>query len=172
MTRIQVLSPDQAETAIDPLTELLIDAVSSGASIGFMPPLEPAEALDYWRSVIDAMRQGHRVLLAAIEDDQIQGSVQLALETRANGNHRAEMMKLFVHRRARRRGLARALMLEGEANARSLGRTLLLMDTRAGGEADRLCQSLGYVRFGEVPDYARNADGQLHATAFYYRQLD
>lgn len=172
MLRIDSLTPDQAEPALDQLAELLADAVSSGASIGFIPPLETPEALDYWRSVIEAMRQGHRVLLAAIEGDQIQGAVQLALETRANGNHRAEVMKLFVHRRARRRGLARALMLEAEATARGLGRTLLIMDTRAGGDADRLCQSLGYVRFGAVPNYARDSEGRLHPTVFYYRQLD
>ena len=63
------------------------------------------------------MRAGSRVLLAAVEDGRIQGSVQLALEMRANGDHRAEAMKLFVHRRARRRGFARALMAEVERTA-------------------------------------------------------
>ena len=93
------------------------------------------------------------------------------LEMRPNGNHRAEAMKLFVHRRARRRGVAKALMAELEATARRLGRTLLVMDTRKGGEAEKMCESLGYVRFGEVPNYARSADGQLHTTVFFYRQL-
>jgi GNAT superfamily N-acetyltransferase len=97
--------------------------------------------------------------------------VQLGLEMRVNGNHRAELMKLFVHRRARRRGLARALIAEGEATARRIGRTLLVMDTRKGGEAEKLCASLGYVRFGEVPGYARSGDGSLHTTVFFYRQL-
>ncbi len=90
---------------------------------------------------------------------------------RANGNHRAEAMKLFVHRRAHRRGLANALMSELEAVTRRLGRTLLVMDTRKGGEAEKMCDSLGYVRFGEVPNYARSANGQLHTPVFHYRQL-
>ena len=149
----------------------MIDAVDSGASIGFMPPLGEAEALEYWSGVIAAMREGSRILLVALDGGLIQGSVQLGLEMRANGDHRAEVMKLFVHRRARRRGLAKALMAEAESTARKLGRTLLVMDTRLGGEADKMCQSLGYVRFGEVPGYARSADGRLHTTAFYYRQL-
>jgi GNAT superfamily N-acetyltransferase len=80
-------------------------------------------------------------------------------------------MKLFVHRRARRRGLATALMAEVEAVARGLGRTLLLMDTRQGGEAEKMCEALGYTRFGEVPGYARSSDGRLHTTVFFYREL-
>jgi ribosomal protein S18 acetylase RimI-like enzyme len=80
-------------------------------------------------------------------------------------------MKLFVHRRARRRGLAKRLMAEVEAEASRLGRTLLVMDTRKGGEAEQLCDSLGYVRYGEVPNYARSANGAFHTAVFFYRQL-
>ena len=162
---------EQAEAHLDQLAELLRDAVESGASIGFMPPLSEAGTLDYWRTVVAAMREGSRVLLVALEDGVVQGSVQLALEMRPNGNHRAEAMKLFVHRRARRRGLAKALMAAVESAARQLGRTLLIMDTRKGGEAEKMCESLGYIRFGEVPGYARSGNGELHATVFYYRAL-
>jgi GNAT superfamily N-acetyltransferase len=137
-----------------------------------MPPLAPADALAYWQTVIAAMREGRRILLAAMDGDLVQGSVQLDLEMRANGNHRGEAMKLFVHRRARRQGLAKALMAEAEATARRIGRTLLIMDTRKGGEAEKMCQALGYVRYGEVPDYARSSDGKLHTTSFYYRRLE
>jgi GNAT superfamily N-acetyltransferase len=165
-------SAEQAEEHIGELAGLLIDAVDSGASVGFLPPLDEAEALSYWRSVIAAIREGSRILLVALEDGLIQGSVQIALEMRANGNHRAEAMKLFVHRRARRRGLAKALMAEVETTARRLGRTLLVMDTRQGGEAEKMCESLGYIRFGEVPGYARSGDGRLHTTVFFYRQMD
>ena len=164
-------TPDEAERDIQQLADLLMDAVASGASIGFMPPLTKSEALDYWRSVVAAMRVGSRILLVAADGDLIQGSVQIGLEMRANGNHRAEGMKLFVHRRARRHGLARALMAEVESMARYMGRTLLLMDTRTGGEAEQMCEALSYIKFGEVPDYARSADGRLHATSFFYKQL-
>jgi GNAT superfamily N-acetyltransferase len=165
------LVPERAEKHIDQLAGLLMDAVESGASVGFLPPLGKEQARAYWQEVIDAMRHDRRVLLAALDGDLIQGSVQLDLETRANGNHRAEAMKLFVHRRARRRGLAKALMSELETVARRMGRTLLVMDTRKGGEAEKMCASLGYVRYGEVPNYARSTNGKLHTTVFFYRQL-
>lgn len=165
-------TPEQAERGVEQLVALLIDAVDSGASVGFMPPLAQIEARNYWSSVVAAMREGTRVLLVALDGDLIQGAVQIGLETRANGKHRAEAMKLFVHRRARRRGLARALMMQVEWTARALERTLLVMDTRQGGEAEKLCESLGYVRYGQVPGYARSGDGRLHTTVFFYRQLD
>jgi GNAT superfamily N-acetyltransferase len=169
---IRLCTPEEVRREIGQFAVLLMDAVGSGASVGFLPPLSESDALAYWQSVVTAMREETRVVLAAFEGDRVQGSVQIALEMRANGNHRAEAMKLFVHRRARRRGLAKALMAEVESTARRLGRTLLLMDTRKGGEAEKMCESLGYVRFGEVPNYARSNDGQLHTTVFFYRQLD
>ena len=169
---IRCYTAEQARNRIGELAELLIDAVESGASIGFMPPLGDSEARRYWSGVIAAMREGTRVLLVAEEGGEVAGAVQLALETRANGNHRAEAMKLFVHRRARRRGIARALMTELESAARGLGRTLLVVDTRRGGEAEKLCESLGYVRYGEVPGYARSGNGELHTTVFFYRALE
>ena len=127
---IVCFSTEQAGREIGQLSGLLVDAVDSGASVGFMPPLSHAEAVDYWRGVIQSIGDGTRVLLVAMNGDVVDGAVQLALETRANGNHRAEAMKLFVHRRARRRGLAKALMTEVERTARRLGRTLVAVKAR------------------------------------------
>jgi ribosomal protein S18 acetylase RimI-like enzyme len=71
----------------------------------------------------------------------------------------------------RRHGLAKALMTELEATASRLGCTLLVMDTRKGGEAEKMCESLGYVPCDEIPGYARSGNGALHTTVFFYRQL-
>lgn len=171
MIDIYPMTAEQVETEIDALTGLIVDAVTSGASIGFMPPLIEDEAREYWSGVVDAIRDGSRVVLAATEAGVIQGSVQLGLEKRANGQHRCEAMKLFVHTRARRRGIAKQLMAEAEATAKKLGCTMMMMDTRKGGEADLMCQSLGYESYGEVPGYARSGDGELHTTVFYYCKI-
>jgi len=68
-------TPAEAERDILQLADLLMDAVVSGASVGFMPPLTESEALHYWRSVIAAMRDGSRILLVAADGALIQGSV-------------------------------------------------------------------------------------------------
>jgi ribosomal protein S18 acetylase RimI-like enzyme len=154
------------------LTALLVDAVESGASVGFLPPLSVDGAHRYWQGVKNALRAGGRALFAAYEGDEIVGSVQLDLATMPNGLHRAEVMKLFVHRRARRQGIGRALMTAVEDFARSQQRYLLVLDTRAGDLAEKLYESMGYVRAGSIPNFARSATGALDATVIMYKWLD
>jgi ribosomal protein S18 acetylase RimI-like enzyme len=153
------------------LSALLRDAVLGGASIGFVLPLAPAELESYWREVLEAVRERGRILLAAFEAETLIGSVQLALEPRANGRHRAEVMKLMVRRSHRGRGAGRALMRALLEAARASGRSLLLLDVRTGDPAERLYRTLGFVPFGRVPGHARSPDGRLADTTFYYLQL-
>lgn len=154
------------------LTELLTDAVDSGASIGFLPPVAPDEARAFWANVFQAIAGGTRLLSVGFIDGELAGSVQLGLEVRANGTHRAEVMKLMVHRRMRGRGVGRTLMLRAETLARELRRTLLVLDTRCGDAAEQLYLQLGYRRAGVIPAYARSASGELHDTVFMYKQLE
>jgi GNAT superfamily N-acetyltransferase len=171
--RIESLEPADAVRQRPALVALLRDAVDSGASIGFLPPLSPTEASAYWDTVVAGLRDGRRVLLVARDaDDGIVGGVQLELETRANGSHRAEVTKLMVQRNARRRGLGRALMLACEAEARRRGRTALHLDTRQGDPAEALYRSLGWQFAGAIPRWARSADGTLHTTVLFCRFLD
>jgi ribosomal protein S18 acetylase RimI-like enzyme len=169
---IESLTPATILEQQPALIALLQDAVASGASVGFLPPLAADEAAAYWQGVAAALRDGSRVLLVARRPGQeISGTVQLDLAMRANGLHRAEVSKLMVHRAARRQGIARALMLELEAIARRLGRTTLILDTRQGDPSELLYRALGYEYAGAIPQYARSADGSLDGTAFYYRLL-
>jgi GNAT superfamily N-acetyltransferase len=97
--------------------------------------------------------------------------VQLALATKENGRHRAEVQKLMVMRSARGEGVASRLMAAAEAHARAERRTLLVLDTLEGSEAEPVYRHLGWSRVGEVPDYAARPDGTLHATVYYFKRL-
>jgi acetyltransferase len=169
---IESLAAEAVRAALPDLSALLVDAVASGASIGFLPPLGPTEAADYWAGVAAAVAEGSRVLLVARDaGGALVGSAQLGLETRPNGRHRAEVMKVMVHRKARGRGIGRALMLAAEAEARRHGRTTLFLDTRLGDPAEGLYRATGWTFVGSIPRYARSANGAFDANAIYYKLL-
>lgn len=169
---IRGLSAEQIAIHSDQLVALLCDAVDCGASVGFLPPLQDADAREYWGSVRASIHAGTRVLLGALENGTVVGAVQLDLATSPNGLHRAEVMKLFVHRQHRRRGIARALMMAVEEAARAAGRALLVLDTRRGDTAEQLYLNLGYTAAGVIPRYARSASGSLDDTVYMYKELD
>jgi acetyltransferase len=170
---IEALTPATAKAGRPALVALLRDAVDGGASVGFLPPLGEAEAGAYWDGVVEALGDGSRVLLVARDPaGAIVGSVQLDLAMRANARHRAEVIRLMVHRAARRRSLGRTLMLAIESEARRRGRTTLVLDTRQGDPSESLYQALGWTCAGVIPRYAASADGTLHTTALYYKLLD
>jgi GNAT superfamily N-acetyltransferase len=170
---IESLSPAGVKARRAALIDLLRDAVESGASIGFLPPMSEAEAGEYWETVATATGEGSRIVLAAHDAELgLVGSAQLDLAMRENARHRAEVSKVMVHRQARRRGVGRALMLALEGQARRLGRTTLILDTRQGDPSEALYQGLGWTFAGAIPAYARSATGALDATAYYYKLLD
>jgi len=171
MYRVERFTAEQGDGHLGQLVGLLRDAVDSGASVGFLPPVGDAEGRAYWRTVLAAVSEGGRVLLAALDEDGIVGTVQLDLSRMPNAKHRAEVMKLMVHRRARGQGIGRALMLGLEEEARRVGRTLLVLDTRAGDAAERLYVRLGYTRVGVIPRYARSASESLDDTVYFYREI-
>ena len=52
------------------------------------------------------------------------------------------------------------------------GTHLLTLDTEAGSDGERLYSRLGWIRFGQVPNYAMCADGtRRQAATFFYRTL-
>jgi acetyltransferase len=168
---IHRLTSTQTEQTIPVLSALLQDVVNSGASVGFLPPLDAQTAEKYWREVVRAMEQDTRILLVAYDDVRLVGTVQLDLCMRGNGLHRAEVMKLLVHTSVRRQGIGYALMTAIEDKARKAGRTTLVLDTRAGDPSEKLYAKLGYIKAGEIPQYAKSANGALDPSAFYYRLL-
>jgi GNAT superfamily N-acetyltransferase len=145
--------------------------VEGGASVSFMLPLTRARAEAFWRRVADGVHAGQRALVVAEDDQGICGTVQLLLDLPENQPHRADVAKMLVHRRARRQGVGAALMHAAEATALDCGRTVLVLDTVTGGDAERLYARLGWQRVGEVPKYALMPRGGFCSTTFFYRDL-
>lgn len=166
---IRRLQPAEIETAAPALAEVLCDCVAGGASVSFMADLTFDGALDFWRNEL-AGTDGRAVIVA--EDEQgICGVVQVIPAWPPNQPHRADISKMLVHRRARRRGLAARLLAAAEVEARGMGRTVLVLDTVTGGDAERLYARSGWTRVGVVPDFALMPDGALCATTFFYKAL-
>lgn len=169
---ITALDAATAEREIDALSEILRDCVAGGASVNFVQPFTQDQAATFWHKVIPGITRGDTILLVARHDGEISGTVMLGLDTPPNQMHRADIKKLLVHRRARRHGLARALMLAAEQEARRLKRNLLTLDTEHGSAAEQLYVDLGYTSIGAIPRYAMTADGgSLAAAAFFYKDL-
>jgi len=160
---------DEAE--IEGLADVLIDCVEGGASVSFMHPLSRERAVGFWRRVARDLAAGGRALVIAEDPQGVCGTVQLVLDQPENQPHRAELSKMLVHRRARRRGLGEALMRAAEAAARECGKTLLVLDT-ANPEAERLYERMGWTRVGVIPGFALLPHGGLCGTTFYYRELE
>ena len=114
---------------------------------------------------------GRRVLLAAFDDGELVGTVQVDLATPPNQPHRGDIAKLLVRRSARRRGIAAQLMEAAEREALAEGKTLLVLDTVTGDAAERLYERLGWTRVGVIPNYALYPDGRPCATTVFYKQL-
>ena len=159
------------DAQIDELADVLIDCVEGGASVSFMHPLPRDRAVAFWRRVAQGVAAGERALLVAEDARGLCGTVQLALEQPENQPHRADLSKMLVHRRARRQGLGAALLRAAEATARECGKTLLVLDTVTGGDAERLYERLGWARVGVIPGYALLPQGGLCDTTVYYRNL-
>ena len=171
--RIRRARPEEPAEA-EGLADVLLDCVEGGASIGFMLPLAREKALGFWQNVLASASRGERILLVAEEADSgaIVGTVQVVFATADNQPHRADIAKMQVHRRARRRGVGAALMRAAAAAAREAGRTLLVLDTVTGGDAERLYTRLGWLRAGSIPNYALWPGGGLCGTTIFYQMLD
>jgi GNAT superfamily N-acetyltransferase len=158
-------------TELDELASLLLDAVESGAAVSFVLPLTRDAARAFWQTTLSDAHP-RAIFLVARQGSRIVGTVQLHPAWAPNQPHRAELAKLLVHRDAQRHGLGAALMQRAEDEARRAGFTLLTLDAKRGGSAERLYLRLGWTRVGVIPRYALDADGQgWHDTVVFYKDL-
>ncbi|HMK89674.1 MAG TPA: GNAT family N-acetyltransferase [Methylocystis sp.] len=170
---IRVVAPEDFPVVEMALAEIVADGVNGGAAISFMQPYTPHDGLRFWREkVFPDVADGKRVLFAAYLNSAIVGTVQMDIALPPNQPHRCEVAKMVVHARARRKGVARQLMLALEERAKSIGKTLITLDTRTGDSAEGLYTSVGFRKAGVIPQFALDPDGRgFHATTYMYKEI-
>lgn len=168
MVTVEQVTGASAAAAAAELAPVLIDTVVSGASVGWVEPPAADEAAQWWSALFAApgaeswiARDGGRVI----------GTITLVRAAKRNGPHRAEVIKLMVHRDARGRGVAAALMAAVEEYAAAHGLTLLVLDTETGSLAESLYTRWGWQTVGGIPDYAISPSGSLGATTIMYKRV-
>lgn len=156
---------------IEELSEVLIDCVEGGDSIGFMLPMTQAKAEKFWREAAASAARGERVIIVAEEaSGTVVGTVSVIWAQPENQPHRADVAKMQVHRRARRRGIGAMLLAEAESIASAARRTVLVLDT-ASADAERLYARQGWQLCGVIPNYALMPDGAFCKTTVFYKSL-
>lgn len=171
MVTIRMLDEQQALAALQDLCEVLADCVEGGASVGFMSPFTPEDGEPYWRGVAVAVGRREVLLFVAEVDGRVSGTVQVGFALKPNQPHRADLMKLLVHRRARGLGLSKLLMQAAEAETAKQGRSLLVLDTATGELAEQIYERLGWTRSGVIPDYALFPDGRYCDTTVFWKRV-
>jgi GNAT superfamily N-acetyltransferase len=169
---IRQLNAAEAAQHREALARVLQDCVEGGASVSFLSPFSRAEAAAFFEKVVEGVRRGERILLAAFIGPELVGTVQIITATPPNQPHRADVAKLLVHRSARGQGVADALMKRVEEASALAGKTLLVLDTVTGSTAERLYLRLGWNRVGVIPNYALFPDGRPCDTTVFWKQLE
>ena len=168
---IRQLSAAEGRRHLSALAEVLHDCVEGGASVSFMAPFSQAAAESFFEKALDGVERGERILLAAFDQSKLVGTVQIVTATPPNQPHRADVAKLLVLRSARGQGVATRLMEQVEEASRAAGKTLLVLDTVTGGDAERLYMRMGWNRVGVIPNYALFPDGRMCDTTVFWKEL-
>jgi GNAT superfamily N-acetyltransferase len=171
MIEIRQLSAVEVRKYRGALATVLVDCVEGGASVSFLAPFSAADAEAFFENILQGVQAGSRILLAAFANSQLVGTVQVITATPPNQPHRADIAKLLVLRSARGLGIGAQLMQHAEEAARHAGKTLLVLDTATGGDAERLYTRLGWTRVGSIPNYAMFPDGRWCDTTIFWKRL-
>ncbi|MEO1191151.1 MAG: GNAT family N-acetyltransferase [Pseudomonadota bacterium] len=170
---IVLLTGADLEAQLPGLAETLRACVHEGGNLGFLLPCPLAETEAFFRDqVFPEVRAGKRLLWAAVQDGEAVGTVQMITAMPPSQPHRADIVKLVVHPKARRQGLANRLMAALEEGARQRGKTLLTLDTLSDSPAQPFYEGLGFQVTGKVPGFCLDVSGEeLVPTTFMYKHL-
>jgi hypothetical protein len=172
--RAAVLSVERitefTEADLAALCEATDAAIIEGGGFGWVNPPGHAALERYFRGLLLVPE---RELFVGRLNGTIVGSTQLVRPPRNNEaqSFSAQMMHLFIAPYARGHGVGRMIVQRVEDGARALGYQVLNLDVRETQTAAiRMYESLGYIRWGEHPAYAR-VRGQIVRGFYYYKQL-
>jgi ribosomal protein S18 acetylase RimI-like enzyme len=171
MLQLRTLSGEDIHAHMADLTSILIDCVEGGASVSFMAGISTRQASEFFENVSESVCRKERIVVAAFSDEVLAGSVQVITSMPENQPHRAEISKLLVARSARRQGIGGALMRHAEELSRLAGKTLLVLDTSTGSDAERLYQRLGWRTVGVIPNYSLLPNGVPCGTTIFWKEL-
>jgi ribosomal protein S18 acetylase RimI-like enzyme len=161
---------DLGEDDMAALCEAANAAILDGGGFGWVRAPGQHVLESYFRGVLLVPE---RQLFVARLRGTIVGSAQLARPSRNNEAQAfsAALIAGFIAPYARGHGLARLLTRRIEEAARALGYRILNLDVReTQAAAIRLYESMGYVRWGEHPAYARVA-GRTVRGYYYFKPL-
>ncbi len=164
--RVSEMTDDQLAA----LCEATDAAIIEGGGFGWVTPPGRQALERYFRGVLLVPE---RQLFVASLNGVAVGSAQLVRPPRNNEAQAfaASLMHSFIAPYARGHGLARLLTRRVEDAARALGYHVLNLDVRETQDAAiRLYESMGYIRWGIHPAYAR-VGGRTVRGIFYHKVL-
>jgi ribosomal protein S18 acetylase RimI-like enzyme len=168
---IEALDIAAATSAAGSMAALLVTCVNAGSSLSYLAPLPPDKARAFWLGAARAVGAGQRIVLAGWHNGALVATGTLDLASSDNQPHLAEAQKIMVHPSARRLGLARRMLGALEDAGRAAGRTLLVLDTRAGDAGEALYRAAGWTEYGRLDGHALDPAGRLVATVFFYKRI-
>ena len=168
---VEIIALRSSRETISALAGLLKEVVDGGASVSFMAPLSLEDAAAFWTRSLAAADEGGRVVLGALDDGELVGTVTLHLDCPPNQPHRGEIAKMMTRVSRRGQGIASALMHEAERIGVERGRTLLTLDTADEDGAGPFYEKLGFVRAGVIPGFALKPYGGLCGTIIYWKRI-
>ncbi len=160
------LSEDDLAALCDATNAAIID----GGGFGWINPQGRVSLESYFKGVLLVPE---RQLFIVRLDGVVVGAVQLVRPPRNNEAQAfaAHLQHSFIAPYARGHGLARMMTQRVEESARALGYHVLNLDVRETQEAAiALYESMGYIRWGVHPVYAR-AGGRTVRGIHYFKIL-
>ena len=139
---------------IDQAAVLLQSLVRTGAALGWVDPPSTTAVADLLRDVAADVPSGDAALVLAWSGTQLAGLGYWRRYTRATHRPHADLEKVAIGPREQSRGIGRlvvAKLIEAAADAQV---EVLTLDLRGDNvQAERLYESLGFLRYGVLRDF-------------------